>query len=130
MTQPLQLRGVPVSHGELVDMLREILEHVEAHDSFEGSFEYLLPDPPPDHDVQLTLEPIVPGSGWDRPGTLYRCEVCGLASSVSEQDLRQLHAGDPQTTASGEVTAAIVKATYRMGNRMGQGSVRMIGSLE
>jgi hypothetical protein len=43
----MAMRNMPVwmSHGHLVATLQDILDHVAAGDSFEGSIEYLLPGP-------------------------------------------------------------------------------------
>lgn len=66
---------VPMSQAQLCDTLRNMLEHVAASDSFEGSIEYTMPT---DEEVP-------------------------------------------------EGTFALVRASYRVGNSMGQGMVRLIG---
>lgn len=48
---------VGMSHDELADLLLDMSERVRSGDSYEGSIEYLLPDP----DV------IPDGTGWPSP---------------------------------------------------------------
>lgn len=39
------LTPLPMSYGELADVLDDIAAHVRAGDSFEGNLEYLMPEP-------------------------------------------------------------------------------------
>ena len=66
----------PKSAEELAAILRNMADHVEALDSFEGSIEYLMPDE-----------------------------------------------ADPECYA-------MVRASYRIGNRHGQGGMRLVGRIE
>lgn len=69
------MKHKPMNQNELVEVLKDILLVVDNNDSFEGSIEYLMPDP----------------NGPD-------CDF-------------------------------MVRASYRVGNSMGQGGVVLIGEL-
>lgn len=114
----MQNQPVPVTHEQLIAVLEDILAAVRAHDSFEGSFEYLMPQPPQGH------EPVLNAQG---DGVVW-CTACSIGSKNADM-VRQLHAGDPQTTTDGERTDFMVRAAYRVGNSMGQGGMRMIGEM-
>jgi hypothetical protein len=68
---------IPATKAEVLSVLSEILYIVEHDDSFEGSFEYTMPEP------------------GDPPDTRFR-----------------------------------LRAAYRVGNSMGQGGLKMVGSME
>jgi len=63
-----------MTHEQLVGVLEDLLAHVKERDSFEGSFEYSLPDPDSDEQAEV-----------------------------------------------------MVRAAYRIGNRQGQGGMRIVG---
>lgn len=50
----------PVSKQQLLDVLDDIRARVDANDSFEGSFEYLMPDPddPDERDADFMLRAV------------------------------------------------------------------------
>lgn len=54
MTQ--QLMPMQVSRAELVLILEDILQRVKEGDSFEGNFEYRIPDPWPEADLSRDYE--------------------------------------------------------------------------
>jgi hypothetical protein len=78
---------MPTSYANVAIVLRNMADHVEAGDSFEGSIEYLLPDVP---DWAQRGEP--PPADFTSDDVLMRC-------------------------------------SYRVGNRHGQGGLRIIGSI-
>ena len=116
---------VPVSKETLIAVLEDMLEHVRHDDSFEGSLEYLMPMPAEDHnpvDVEVRTSTV---DGM----MLHWCGRCGVGcESVAE--LERVHQGDPRTTADGQPTSFMLQASYRIGNSMGQGGLRMIGELK
>lgn len=97
-------RHVCMNTGELLAVLDDIRARVEAGDSFEGSFEYLMPGPLA-HEVRQAVTDMADG----RPGA----DVQVAAELRAEAD---------------ELDAAefAVMASYRIGNTMGQGGVRLI----
>jgi len=116
---------IPMSMEDLVAILNDITDSIEGGDSFEGSLEYLMPMPPAGHEVTL-------GELQGDPG----CTTCGMgvrrsdAEEIGEDPVAMLaraHQGDPATTAAGERTDFMVRASYRIGNRDGQGGMRMVG---
>lgn len=78
---------VPSSYEEVAALLRNMADHVEAGDSFEGSCEWSMPDIP-----------------------------------------EHVFSGQPEP-ADYEHPDVMLRAVYRVGNSMGQGGVRIIGTL-
>lgn len=114
-----RLMPKPMTHAQLVEALEALLAHVRAHNSFEGSFEYLMPQPAEKHQLVVVT----------MPDEVLCCVTCG----VGHRDLatlQRIHEGDPQTTADGQRTDFMVRASYRVGNSMGQGGMRLIGVIE
>lgn len=68
----MAMQNMPVwmSHGHLVATLEDILDHVRAGDSFEGSIEYLLPDP--DNPDEVPPEFRDGKDGYFEPGVMVR----------------------------------------------------------
>lgn len=99
----MALRPLLLSEGELVGLLKDVTALVEGGDSFEGSIEYLMPNPdwpefcicftrdkPHEHKHELggcPVNPVVPNGGW-----------------------------------------YAVRGTYRIGNSMGQGGASIVGA--
>lgn len=115
---------VPCTKDTVITVLEDMLHHLREDDSFEGSVEYLMPEPPEGHDLE-----IVDG----------HCRYCGMGVDLetaeregwnAEEKLREFHAGDPRTTADGRPTQFMLRASYRIGNYGGsQGGLRMIGEM-
>lgn len=99
----MALNPIPMTTAELVVILRNMVDHLEAHDSMDGSIEYHVEGPPCSEcgfevDGELRLDP--------RPDCP-ECEGWGD---------RQLPQGKDFW----------VSGLYRIGNSMGQGGMRMI----
>lgn len=110
-------KSVAMTTAELVEVLKDILARVEGHDSFEGSLEYLMPMPEQDH--ELAIMTVDEG---------FCCITCGMGNKTRE-NLQKDHGGDSKTTESGERTDFMVRTSYRVGNSMGQGGMRVIGEM-
>lgn len=103
------MKPIPMSRPELMAVLDDIRESVAAGDSFEGSIEYLIP---------------VPGPCWWCHGTGRASVVLGGPCQVCDGS------GRAKLTEEEEDADFLVQASYRVGNRMGQGGVRLVGNLD
>lgn len=101
----MMLVGVPVSKEELVAILSDVRDRVEVGDSFEGSLEYLLPEPD-------------------------QCSTCALLNEIRRDC--PLCKGSGMVDANvPKGTYAILKANYRIGNLDGgQGGMRIYGKMK
>jgi hypothetical protein len=94
----------PCSKETLLAVLDDIRFHVEQDDSYEGFVEYLMPYPEPCPECRK-IESGVPDPD---------CEVCGGKGEVDYPDGVDF----------------LLRASYRVGNTMGQGGMRIIGRMQ